>query len=225
MIAGMSAAPGLRERKKLRTHQQIVDAAFRLFAARGFDGVTVVEVAREADVSEATVFNYFPNKEDLVYHRMQAFEEDMLSAIRERPEDQSLLEAFGAFVLVPRGSLAATDDKAAEGLRAITRIITGSPALLAHERGIYERYTVALAAQIAEENNLSRDDVEPWVVANALIGLHRALIDYVRRRILAGAENKRIAREVRTHGMRALALLAGGIAADPLVTSRRRAND
>lgn len=225
MIAGMAAESGLRERKKLRTHQQIADAAFRLFAARGFDGVTVVEIAREADVSEATVFNYFPNKEDLVYHRMQAFEEEMLSAIRERPEDQSLLQAFGAFVLVPRGSLAATDDQAAEGLRAITRIITGSPALLAHERGIYERYTLALAAQIAEENNLSRDDVEPWVVANALIGLHRALIDHVRRRILEGAENERIAREVRTQGRRALAMLAGGIAPDSLVTSRRRNDD
>src|SRR6266540_4360553 len=60
-------------------------------------------VAREADVSPATVFNYFPTKEDLVYGRMEAFEEELLSAVRDRPPGESVLEAFGRFVLQPRG--------------------------------------------------------------------------------------------------------------------------
>ena len=58
---------GLRETKKLATRQQIADVAMRLFVQRGFDQVTVAEVAAEAGVSEKTVFNYFPTKEDLFF--------------------------------------------------------------------------------------------------------------------------------------------------------------
>ena len=60
---------GLRELKKEQTRQLIADTAWRLFADRGFDRVTVAEIAREAQVAEATVFNYFPTKEDLFYWR------------------------------------------------------------------------------------------------------------------------------------------------------------
>ena len=80
----MSAEPGLRERKKQRTRQQIADAAWELFAERGFDGTTVAEVARAAEVSEATVFNYFASKEDLVYSGLEVFEAQLLDAIQTR---------------------------------------------------------------------------------------------------------------------------------------------
>ena len=68
---------GLRERKKQRTRELIAETARRLFAARGFERVTIAEVAREADVSEQTVFNYFPTKEDLVYWRFEGFEDEL----------------------------------------------------------------------------------------------------------------------------------------------------
>ena len=69
---------GLRERKKQRTREQIAEAARELFTEHGFDRVTVAQVARAADVSEQTVFNYFPTKEDLVYWRLQSFEDELL---------------------------------------------------------------------------------------------------------------------------------------------------
>ena len=202
---------GLRERKKQRTRQAISDTAWRLFLERGFDAVPVAEVAREADVSEATVFNYFPTKEDLVFGRMEAFEQKLLEAIRDRPEGESIVQAFGRFVLRPRGFLASDDPAATEGMRATARLLTGSPALVARQREILDGYTNTLAAFLAEEQGMEPDDPEPWVMANALIGLHRALIAYTHRQALAGVPNRRIARNVVARGRRALAILEQGL--------------
>src|SRR5436190_16376375 len=102
----MSQELGLRERKKRQTRELIAQQARRLFGERGFEAVTVAEVARAADVSEATVFNYFPTKEDLFYSDLEAFEEELLSAVRDREPGESMLEALGRFILAPRGLLA-----------------------------------------------------------------------------------------------------------------------
>ena len=97
----------------------------RLFLERGFDQVSVAEVARAADVSEATVFNYFPTKEDLVYERMDAFEQELLAAVRERPEGESALRAFVRFIL-DRSDTAMTGD-GRRRVAALTRLTTASP--------------------------------------------------------------------------------------------------
>src|SRR5829696_103265 len=187
----MHTSPGLRERKKQQMRQLIADTARRLFAERGFDAVTVVEVARAADVSEATVFNYFPTKEDLFYNRLEAFEQDLLAAIREREAGTSVAAAFRDFLLQRRGvfdmKAAGGDEEATERIRTVTRVITESPALLARERQVFTEYSRSLAALIAEETGAAPDDVAPAAVANALIGVHRSLIDYVRGRTMAGA--------------------------------------
>ncbi len=202
---------GLRERKKQRTRQQIADTARRLFSERGFDEVPVAEIAREAEVSEATVFNYFPTKEDLVFNRMEDFERELLDALRDRAEGESMVDAFGRFVLRPRGYLASDDPVATEGMRAAARLITGSQALLTREREILDRYTDTVARYLAEERRMAPEDPEPWVMANALIGVHRALIAYTHRQALAGVPNRRIARNVVRHGKRALALVSQGL--------------
>jgi AcrR family transcriptional regulator len=207
--------PGLRERKKERTRQVIADAARALFAERGFDAVTVAEIARAADVSEATVFNYFPTKEDLFYSRLEAFEEELLSAIRDRARGETILEAFARFVSQPRGLLEAEGgEDAAEAtrrLRVINRVITDSPALLARERQVFDRYSRSLARLIAEETRAREDDVTPTIVANALLGVHRSLIDYVRERAQAGVEAPDLARALRRQAKRAMAILEDGL--------------
>ena len=208
----MAAEPGLRERKKQRTRQQIADTARRLFAERGFDAVPVSEVARQAEVSEATVFNYFPTKEDLVYHRFEAFQEELLSSVRDRAAGESVLAAFGTFVTTPRGLLSSRDPEQVEHLAALTRMITGSPALLAREQQVYARYTEALAALLAAETGARADDLQPWIVARSLIGLHQTLVDYSRREVLAGTRNPTLVRRVRRQGRRAVKLLADGLA-------------
>jgi AcrR family transcriptional regulator len=206
---------GLRERKKQRTRQLIADTARRLFAERGFDRVTVAEIAREAEVAQATVFNYFPTKEDLFYSRLEAFEEGLLTAVRDRAPGQGVLAAFGAFLLGQGGVLAMNtpggDDEATIQVRTVTRVITESPALLARERQVFDHYARALAALIAAETGAEEGDVVPLVVANALLGLHRALIAYVREQALAGAPAARIRAGVRAEAGRAIARLERGL--------------
>jgi AcrR family transcriptional regulator len=207
--------PGLRERKKEQTRQLIADTARRLFAERGFEAVTVAEVARAAHVAEKTVFNYFPTKEELFYSRLEAFEEELLDAVRERAPGESIPAAVRGFLMGQGGVLAMRspggDEEATEQLRTVTRVITESPALLARERQVFASYAEALAALIAEETGARRGAIEPQVAANALLGAHRALIDYVRARALAGAPASQVAREVRARAKRAFDLLDEGL--------------
>jgi AcrR family transcriptional regulator len=211
---------GLRERKKQQTRELIAETALQLFLERGFDGVTVAEVAQAADVAQKTVFNYFPTKEDLFYWRLESFEAELLDAVRDRRPGEPVLAAFGRFVLEPRGLLAKQDPAARERLTAITRMIAESPALLAREQQIFARYTASLAAVLTEETGGRADDVEPWVVANALMGVHRAMVAYSRRRIASGASGPRLGREVRAQGRRALAALEEGLGGYPMTDSR-----
>jgi AcrR family transcriptional regulator len=208
----MASQTGLRERKKERTRALIAETARRLFVERGFEAVSVQEIARGAEVSEATVYNYFPTKEDLVYHKLEAFEEELLAAVRDRPEGESIAAAFARFISTPRGLLASRDPDEVERLAGISRMIAESPALLARERQIFDAYTDSLAALIAEEMGAPADSTEPWVVANALLGVHRATVDFARQRIVAGAPNPGIARSVRRQITQALVALDSGLA-------------
>jgi AcrR family transcriptional regulator len=204
-------ATGLRERKKAQTRELIAETARALFAERGFERVSVAEIARVADVSEKTVFNYFPTKEDLVYWRLESFEEELLGTIRERAAGESALDAFARFVRQPRGMLGQYDPETRKRLAALTRVIVESPSLLAREQQILAGYTRSLAELIAAETGAGPAAVEPWVAANAMMGVHRRLIDYAREQIVAGTGNARLADEVSAQADAALALLERGL--------------
>ena len=209
----MDAETGLRERKKQQTRRTLADTARHLFAQRSFEEVSVAEIARAADVSVATVFNYFPTKEDLVYDGLERFEEELLSAIRDRSAGESALAAFANFVLAPRGMFATSDPAIAAELLAVTRMIAASPSLLAREHEIFARYTTSLARLLAEETHAGTGDPRPAVAAAAMIGVHRTLIAYVRDRVRAhDPDLRRLARDTRAYGARALALLDEGLA-------------
>ena len=202
---------GLRERKKERTRREIADAARRLFGERGFDRVTVAEVARAADVSPQTVFNYFPTKEDLFFLRLGAFEEDMLAAVRDRPAGESAVAAYRRFLVGQPGLLGRRDPQSREQLAALNRTIFESPSLRAREEQILAGYTRSLAALLAEEAGAPADDIGARVAATAMMGVHRALIDYTRRRVLEGKLGPRLPRDVRARADEAFALLESGL--------------
>jgi AcrR family transcriptional regulator len=187
-----------------------VETAHRLFSERGFDSVTVAEVARAADVSEGTVFNYFPTKEELFYGGMEAFEAELVEAVRGRPPGESVLAAFRRFLLARSVRLA--DEERAEVITQASRIIGASPALQAREREVVAQYTDSLAQLIAEETGARLDDAEPVAVAHALMGVQRALQGYVRAEVLAGKRGPELAADVKAQGRRAFARLEKGLA-------------
>jgi AcrR family transcriptional regulator len=205
----MSSELGLRERKKRQTRQAIAEAAKRLFLERGFEQVSVAEVARAADVSEQTVFNYFPTKEDLVFERMGTFEDELLAAVRERPEGETPLHAFVQFILDRSDSAMAGDGR--RRVAELTRLVSVSPSLMARERQIVARYTDALAASLAEESGAAPDDIEPRLAAEAMMAFHRSLIDFARRRASSRKRSADLAAEMRKAGERALTLLESGL--------------
>jgi AcrR family transcriptional regulator len=205
------AEPGLRERKKRQTRQLILDTAARLFLERGFDRITVTEIARAAELSEMTVFNYFPTKEDLVFARMEFFEEQLMAAVEQRPPEESALAAFGRMVLAGIDQLSARTDMIAKA----AMLIRASPALQAREREITARYTGRLAAIFTAETGSADDDIEAWTAASALMAVHRGLLEHVRNAVLAGRRGAQLTQDAVAEARRALARLESGLAGYP----------
>jgi AcrR family transcriptional regulator len=89
---------GLRERKKLATRLAIRDGAMALFARQGFAATTIDEIAAAADVSRATVFSYFPTKEEIVFGDGSAAIEELGRRLRERPEGETTITVVRAWL-------------------------------------------------------------------------------------------------------------------------------
>lgn len=206
----MTTRSGLRERKKQQTRQLIYETAARLFAERGFDAVTVAEVAQAADVSEVTVFNYFSTKDDLFFAGMEFFEERLLEAVRERAAGESAFTAFQRLVVDSCANLGVEGRVSLIG--AAATLIKDSAALQAREREIVARYTQVLAGLLAEEAGACPDDAEPIAVASALMGAHRALVTCVRSRVLAGWRGPKLAEDALMQAMHAFGCLENGLA-------------
>lgn len=205
---------GLRELKKQQMRERIAAAAWRMFGERGFERVTVVDVAREAGVSEATVFNYFPGKEDLFYSRLESFGERLVEAVRTRAPGDSALTAFRRQLLDSAGLLTRVEDGDAAALaqlRTVNRVIADSPALRARERRAFTDCADALAGVLAEGSDPPYDDFTAQVVAHALVGVHRALVAHVRHRVLSDEDPTGLTADVQRLAERAFALLEKGM--------------
>jgi AcrR family transcriptional regulator len=205
----VSAGVGLRQLKKQQTRALIANAARHLFAERGFDAVTVAEVARSANVSEVTVFNYFPTKEDLLFGGMQFFEELLIDAVRTRPPGTSVLAAFRQTVI--DGTKRLASDETAETIVAAGNLILSSASLAEHEREVVSRYTGLLAGLLAAEAGVDPGDVETVGVAAALMGVQRALVSHVRSNVMAGRRGPNLAADARSQALRAFGRLERGL--------------
>lgn len=114
---------------------------------------------------------------------MEHFEAALLDAIRHRQPREPVLTAFGCFLTEGSLSIAARDHQL---VAVAARMIPANPALRTRELEIIDSYTQALADVIAEETGAAPGDIEAWVAANALMGIHRAILDSVRRAAIEG---------------------------------------
>ncbi len=137
---------GLRERKKEQTRRRIADVATRLFLARGYDAVTTAEVAQAAEVSPATLFNYFPAKEALVFDEDQALGDALVCAITARPAGTGVLDALRQAILAGPYLRFAHDP----AYRPFFELIHSTPELASHARQMAARYEKAIAEAIFE---------------------------------------------------------------------------
>ncbi|WP_409329724.1 TetR/AcrR family transcriptional regulator [Trujillonella humicola] len=202
--------PGLRERRRQQTRARIVDAATELFAERGFDAVSVVEIAQRAGVVEKTVFNHFPVKEGLVFEADPPMRAALLDAVRRRPAGEAAATAAGSFVVAAMAGLGS--DEAARGVAAMAAVVRGSRTLQVREREILGELTTALAELIAEETGAEAGSLEPWLAAHAVLGLYAGLLELARDRVLAGVTGPALSAELLTRGGRGLGLLQFGLA-------------
>jgi AcrR family transcriptional regulator len=194
---------GLRALKKEQTRQDIADKAFELFAARGFDRVTVAEIAEAAGVSEKTVFNYFPTKEDVFFDEVPEREAALVAAVREREPGESVIATLR------RLDTGLADRLANPGFAQWARVIEDSPALRAKELEVMAALKNSLAATI--EGELSVDAFLAHVAASQLVAAHWQVFVTARERALAGKHGPAAARRLRADAERAYDLVERGL--------------
>ncbi len=202
--------PGVRERRRQETRAKIVDAAAELFAERGFDAVSVMEIARRAGVVEKTVFNHFTVKERLVVEADPPMRAALRDPVSHRPAGESVTAAAGTFVVRAMSGLGAPE--AAAGVAEMARVIRGSRTLQVREREIIGELTTALAELVAEETQAEPGELAPWLAAHSVLGLYGALLELARDRVLAGVTGPALSAELAARGERGLALLQFGLA-------------
>jgi AcrR family transcriptional regulator len=194
---------GLRESKKLQTRQEIADRAMQLFAKRGFDRVTVAEVAAAANVSEKTVYNYFPTKEDLFFDEVPARQAALVAAVRGRREGESIL------VALHRLQAGECPRLCSSGFATFARIIEESTALKAKELEVMSSFVQVLTDALQAE--LTIDERDARLAAGLLVSVHRQLFRAARKQALAGKHGPAAARRLRADLDRAYHLLEHGL--------------
>jgi len=162
---------GLRERKKQRTREAIVEAALRLFEERGFDQTTIADIAEAADIAPRTFFGYFPSKEDVVFADFQDVFDDLSARLSDRAEQETAIDAIREWIAGLLEEIDPADDRE----RCRKRVIGDSPALADHNRALMGRIEELLAENIARDLDDQPGDVRPRMIAAAVIGALSAL--------------------------------------------------
>jgi AcrR family transcriptional regulator len=164
----MSIPSDLRSRKRLATREGISNVATRLFAERGFDHVTVDEIATAADVGRKTVFNYFPRKEDMFFDRDEEGRQVVREALRQRDFRVAPIETLRllAHQLIADQSPYVEFSSASQGF---LETIEGSETLKARARAIRDELAQVVTVALSECVGRDPDDPEAQLAAGLLL--------------------------------------------------------
>ncbi|HEY1530904.1 MAG TPA: TetR/AcrR family transcriptional regulator [Galbitalea sp.] len=194
--------PRTAERGGPQTRARIREVANRLFLERGYDAVTVAEVAREAGVSSVTVFNHFPRKEDLFLDRTDDAVQAIRFSVRERAEGTNVLDALEAQsrqLFESRHPLSGVDERSA----GFFRTVAGSPALMARAREILSELQTTLTEELDHD---AAFDGDARLFATLFLAGYSSVLVETARRVVAGETMTGI---VDDHGARLDRLFVG----------------
>ncbi|MGW3954505.1 TetR family transcriptional regulator [Streptomyces sp. NPDC004752] len=190
---------GLRERKKRRMYEDVSDIAVRLFLAKGFDAVSVAEVAAAAGISKPTLFRYFPAKEDLVLHRIADHETEAARLVAGADAPVDVLRAHFLDGLRRNDPITGLNDH--PEVLAFHALLNSTPALVARQYAYLERSEAALAEALG-------GTLDARLAAGQIIAVQRILARDNWRRIAAGDRVE----EVREDAVRAAERAFGRLA-------------
>ncbi|MFD8394743.1 TetR family transcriptional regulator [Streptomyces sp. NPDC059680] len=193
---------GLRERKKQKMYQDVSDIAVRLFLERGFDAVSVAEVAATAGISKPTLFRYFPAKEDLVLHRIADHETEAARVVAGAADPVDALRRHFLAGLERRDPVTGLNDH--PEVLAFHTLLYGTPALVARAHSHLERSEAALAEALG-------GGLDARLAAGQIIAVERILAQENWRRVAAGERIEEVAPEAVRAAERAFRRLGKGL--------------
>jgi AcrR family transcriptional regulator len=162
---------GLRERKKEQTRRAIADAAFRLFAERGFQATTVADIAEAADIAPRTFFAYFPSKEDVLFANFNETFDAVEERLRARPAGESTFDALGAWIAGQVPEMEA--DSANAAVRR--RLGCENPSIAARERHLLGRFEAIITESVAADLGDPPTDLRPRMIGAAAVAAITAM--------------------------------------------------
>jgi AcrR family transcriptional regulator len=171
-------AEGLRERKKQRTREQIIEAAMGLFAERGYHATTIADIAETADVSPRTFFSYFPSKEAVVFHNVDRDLDSLAAALRDRLAGETAFDALRRWIDAMFDKWADQEDEAL--LRK--RLCREDEGLANFQGGMMARIHDLLLGAIAADLDEPPDALRPRLVAAAALAALTSLDSSVREK-------------------------------------------
>ncbi len=202
--------PGLRERKKRRMYETVSETAIRLFVEKGFDAVSVAEVAAAAEISKPTLFRYFPAKEDLVLYRIADHENEAARVVREGPAPVEALRRHFLDGIERCDPITGLNDHPA--VLAFHSLVYGTPALVARMYAYLERSEAALAEALG-------GGLDARLAAGQIVAVQRILAQENWRRISAGEPVAEVKKDAVTAAERAFGLLEAGLPPSVAATS------
>lgn len=225
MEAERHRGEGLRERKRRITRQRISDVATTLFAARGFDSVTVAEVAETVGVSEKTIYNYFPTKESLILDEADAAVERFTQAFRASPVGESPVQIVLRALEEEARRFAVIPDELLDFFPNFAELIQSTPSLRSAWLDIRNQMIAIAREELAARAEVDPNDPEPHIAARALVGIVDISFESRVRHIRDGLRGDALDLAVRAELERAARLIETGLWSFDLLTQGRRTRE